>query len=108
MNTDTLYDIGLVLLPIVAVPIFTWSWLYSIKIYRKALLEERRSRLRQNAEHGLVVSTALLLLVIANVIIGIGFLVQDAFATETVALFIRVELIITGLYLVLRHPSPPS
>lgn len=84
-------------LSIVTVPLFGW-------VFVRAWRDMRRDPDDVNREHGLVVSSALLIGAITEVVIAYAHIVASDTLDHLSVTAFRGMLLATAVYLVLRHP----
>lgn len=88
--------------------VFLWYALLGLQEYRDVHRNNAASaRAESNSEHGVVVTSVLAVIAIANVITALGFIHEDRPATDPVtwgAIFVRGALLVGAIYLICRHP----
>lgn len=74
-------------------------------VMRQAWHDVRALPRNRHAEHGLVVSSGLAVIALANVLTGVGFVQGDEDLIGTGAVMVRGAMAVVAVYLVSRRPQ---
>jgi hypothetical protein len=100
-------DLTLLVISVICTGIFAWASWETFGTFQR-LTHSSEPRARHNAEHGLVIACALLLISFSSIVTRAGDVFDVSTLNQVGGLMIRGALIAAAAYLILRHPKVPE